>query len=335
MPLHLRPGSDILGKLVEAEIEGDRFEWADPLCEGPLRRWATDRDRWRDRAIHLSMRYHLSYGLSLRNLGYQDARVSEASSYREVVLWFEHDLFDQFILTFLLTRLAPLVDAGRVSLVMIDRHPGVERFIGLGQLEPADLAALYPQRSRVTMDQVRAADRAWQAMTAPDPQALDQLAQEAQPGLPFLQAALARYLAEFPQLGTGLSRTEQWGLEAIAGGAKMPREAFPLVQAREAAPYQGDTMFYATLRSLTDGPRPLLETTLYHAPPLIKLRDEQFSQVPLKLTPMGQSVLAGRRDWFEVHGVTRWQGGVSLMGPEPEWRYDPAAGRLVRTDGPS
>ncbi len=333
--MHLRPGSDIFDKLAAAGIEGDRFEWADPLCEGPLRPWASDRERWRDRAIHLSMRYHLSYGQSLRNLGYQDARVSEADAYREVVLWFEHDLFDQFILTFLLTRLAPLVEEGRVSLVMIDRYPGVERFIGLGQLDPADLAALYPQRSRVTMDQVQAARRVWKAMTAPDPRALGKLAHQDHSGLPYLRAAIARYLAEFPQPKTGLGRTEQWGLEAIAGGAETPRKAFPLVQEREASPYQGDSMFYATLRSLTDGQRPLLETTLYHAPPLIKLRDEQFSQVPLRLTPMGKSVLAGQRDWFEVHGAARWQGGVFLMGPEPEWRYDPVAGELVRKPDPS
>lgn len=276
------------------------------------------------------MRYHLSYGQSLRNLGYQDARVSEADAYRDVVLWFEHDLFDQMILTFLLTRLATLVAAGRVSLVTIDRHPSVERFIGLGQLEPADLAALYAQRSPVTTDQVQVALRAWQAMTAPDPQGLNRLAHEDQPGLPFLRGAMARYLAEFPDPKTGLGQTEQWGLEAIAGGAATPRDAFPVVQAREAAPYQGDSMFYATLRSLTDGPRPLLETTLYHAPPLIKLRDEQFSQVPLRVTPMGQSVLAGQRDWFEVHGPARWQGGVALMGPAPPWRYDPETARLVR-----
>ena len=40
-----------------------------------------------------------------------------------------------------------------MSLICIDRFPGVERFIGLGQLDPAQLASLYPSRRQVTAEQ--------------------------------------------------------------------------------------------------------------------------------------------------------------------------------------
>src|SRR5207249_9122995 len=50
VPLHIRCGDDILGKLQAAGLEGDRTRWSDPVCEGPLHPWPTDQDRRRERA---------------------------------------------------------------------------------------------------------------------------------------------------------------------------------------------------------------------------------------------------------------------------------------------
>jgi hypothetical protein len=327
--LHVRCGEDILDRLLEAGLSGDVTQWADPLCEGPLGRWPADLDRKRDRAVFLSMRYFLSYGEVLQTLAMQDNAVGDADLYQEVVLWFEHDLFDQAILVFLLTRLEPVAAGGTVSLITLDRHPSVDRFIGLGQLSGGALLELFPARRPVTQDQVGLARRAWDAMTASTPKALQQLAGEPLPALPYLGAALERYLAEYPSTANGLGRTEQLGLEAVAGGAVTPREAFTAVQAREAAPFQGDSMFFAVLRGLAEGTRPLLELDREGLPPLARLRDRQLADAPLRLTPTGETVAAGRADWFRLHGTARRLGGVHLIGPEPAWRWDGEARRVV------
>lgn len=320
-PLHVRCGEDILDRLVEGGLGGEVTSWADPLCEGPLRRWRTPLDRRRDRAIHLTARYFLSYGEVLRTLAMQDHALGDADLYGEVVLWLEHDLFDQAILAYLVANLAPLVELGRVSLISIDRHPSVPRFIGLGQLSTEALVRLYPERRPVTAAQAGLAARAWDALTAPTPTALQDLVDEPDEHLPFLRAALRRYLAEYP--GTnGLGRTEQVALETVAGGAATVMAAFPLAQQREPAPFQGDSMFFAVVRSLAEGPRPLLAADAANSPPLHRLREPQLRRTPLRLTPTGDAVLAGRADWFRVHGAARWIGGVHLMGPEPAWRWN-------------
>ena len=326
VPLHIRCGDDILDTLRTAGLEGDRTRWSDPVCEGPLHPWPTDQERRRERAVFLVMRYFLSYGEVYPSLAMEDHAVDDADKYGETVLWFEHDLFDQASLVFLLVRLAPLMERRTLSLICIGEHPRVSRFVGLGQLDAADLAELYPTRRPVTMEQVALARRAWAALQAPTPSALWALTQEDTSALPFLREALLRYLAQYPSLDNGLSRTERWGLEGLAAGARTAKDAFAVVQAREPRPFQGDSMFYATLRELATGPQPLISAGV---PRLPKLRDNRFSDLELELTPTAADVLQGRADWFRVNGASRWIGGTHLIGPEPAWRWDEADKRLV------
>lgn len=58
-------------------------------------------------------------------------------------------------------------------MICIDAFPGVTSFYGLGQLTPAQLASLSPDRQPVTAEQRSLGGRA--AFTSPDPQAVRQL----------------------------------------------------------------------------------------------------------------------------------------------------------------
>ncbi len=80
-----------------------------------------------------------------RDFEMRDAAIDEAADADEVVLWFEHDLFDQLNLIWLLDALAGAgTPEQRVRLVVIGEHPEVDPFHGLGQLSPAQLLALFP-----------------------------------------------------------------------------------------------------------------------------------------------------------------------------------------------
>src|SRR6266849_5721966 len=87
----------------------------------------------------------------------------------EVVFWFEHDLFDQLLL---IRALHVIRDARNVSLICIDRFPGVEPFFGLGQLNAEQLKSLFPTRKPVTAAQYEVASRTWNAFREPEPAAL-------------------------------------------------------------------------------------------------------------------------------------------------------------------
>ena len=66
------------------------------------------------------------------------------SSYDELVLWYEHDLFDQLNLIQLLTWIHERRPTTKpVSLVCIGAFPGRTGFKGLGELTPAEVASLF------------------------------------------------------------------------------------------------------------------------------------------------------------------------------------------------
>lgn len=295
------------------------MQWADPLCEGPLHRHRSDTARQKERAAYLSARGSMPMTETYRDLMGDDRRIDQCVHYEETILWFEADLFDQAILVYLLTRLGAFRTRTRLSLICIGEFPGVDRFIGLGQLSPAQLASLMPARRPVTPGQIRLASRAWDALRAENPTGLAAIGRMRSNALPFLPAAMRRYLAEYPSLKNGLSRTEQLALEAIAAGARTPGEVIPLVQDREARPYMGDTMLYAVLRDLAAPRYPAIAGVRGRLP---RLLDPGFGGHPIQLTDTGRRLLSNEIDWCAVSGVVRQIGGVTLRGPRPRWRWD-------------
>lgn len=324
--LHIRCGDDILGKLDQAGLPGDKIRWTDVLCEGPLHFHATEAERQRERAAYLSSRFFVPMTETYREIMGADWRVDQCEQYHETVLWFEADLFDQAILVYLLQRLKGMAERTKVSLVCIGEFPGVDRFIGLGQLTAAQLGTLMPTRQEITRRQFQLAEETWAALNAPHPRDLVRLARSKTRALPFLPEALSRYLAEYPSTTNGLSRTAQMALEEIQGGASTPELAFRRVQAREPRPFMGDSMFFAVLRDLATGLSPVLAGA---HPRFSRLPDAEIRDRQVWLTAQGARILAGRADWCELSGVARQMGGVTLEGAHPRWRWDPSQDRLV------
>jgi hypothetical protein len=237
----------------------------------------------------------------------------------EVVFWFEHDLFDQLLL---IRALDALHDQKNVSLICIDRFPGVEPFYGLGQLDAAQLATLTDTRVPVTPDQYALAEHAWAAFRSADPRELEQVAhlttssKRARAVLPFLGDALTRFLAEYPSVAHGLSRTEELTLMALRDGPSTAGELFRTVQARETSPFMGDWGFYSILRRLASARTPLLSI------------DELTDAVDLRplivtTTEAGRDVIEGREDGVALNSIDRWLGGVHLIGQDRSpWRWD-------------
>src|SRR4051794_32397707 len=146
----------------------------------------------------------------------RDELVLEAES---VVLWFEHDLYDQLQLIQILS----LVE--RADLVQTDRF--------LGPLTADELEALAPRRTRVSDEAFALARAAWAAFRAPDPTGLEVIVAEETPELRYLGPALRRLLEELPHARDGLSRSERQLLEALEKGQLRPHELFLASQARE------------------------------------------------------------------------------------------------------
>jgi hypothetical protein len=222
-----------------------------------------------------------------------------------VVLWFEHDLYDQLQLLQILTLLEELeLEPGRVSLVQTDQY--------LGSMTAEELSALLPRRRPVTPAISKSAVRAWQRFTSPFSEDLLAAAREDPIGLPYLRAALRRLCEEYPLRSNGLSRSQRQALAAAAQGPAEADELYRRAQSREETQFQGNSAFRGTIDDLCDDRAPLLSSV-----------EGRFA-----ITPYGRTVLAGDSDWLAACPIDRWIGGVHLT-PERIVRWDEDAGVFV------
>lgn len=321
--LHVLNGDATADPLRQSEVPGTLAVWADVLHEGPvpadddLEEWLDIRARFHDGAGHDPGEAHPT-GLH----GWQ-ARLDTFRDYDEVVLWFEHDLFDQLLLIRHLswwTRQDP--GATTLSLICIGEYPGIPIFHGLGQLTPDQLASLLDTRQPVTRRQIELGRTAWSAFTSDEPTRLVSILQRDTSTLPFLEGALRRMLEDYPAVGNGLPRTERQILEQLADAERSPDELFVASAKREERVFMGDTTFWDRLHNLAGGPTPLIEWNVVDRP-------ARLPGGTIRISAAGRDVLAERADWIRLCGVDRWIGGVHLSGPGPHWRWDAASQSLV------
>jgi hypothetical protein len=327
--LYVTNGESAGNTLRQTSLGGAVLPWQDVLHEGPVPAVARP-ELLRIRADFLSGCGWGSAQAIGPALHRRDRTLLGAlRDRRQVVLWFEHDLYDQLQLLDILALASAA--GGTPQLIVAGSFPGKPSFRGLGELTAAQLETLWPSRVAATPGMLAAAASAWDTLRQPGPSALAALATAGIPELPFLGAALRRLLEELPAPKDGLSGTERRALQAIAAGAATPLAAFGTAQDHEAAPFLGDAWFYRTLTSLGRGPARLIETPdgeqLPAAPPLSDAR--AFATMSLRLTPAGERVLQHKADRVQLLGIDRWIGG-SHITPGTTWRWDPAAQRLLK-----
>ena len=317
--LHVANGSATTDLLAEAGVAGARSIWADPLYEGPVPGDCSDDELLAVRARFLTAGDPIDAVDPVNDMTEWRAVIARHESYDEVVLWFEHDLFDQLNLIQLLTWIRARVPASKtISLVCIGSFPGRPDFKGLGELTARELASLSETRAVVTAPQYALAERAWRAFREPTPEALDRLRHEDTSALPYLARAIDRFLQEYPWRRDGLSRSERRLLQLASKGSIGLGSVFPRMQDGEDAYYVTDLSLAALAETFSSGPAPLL--TLAAAPG----DDIRRLRASIGLTDLGRAVLDGRTDRVTACGIDRWFGGVHVHGNSAVWRWDDA-----------
>ncbi|MGY4495638.1 DUF1835 domain-containing protein [Pseudomonas sp. TE3610] len=309
---HWRCGNDIAHSLQLAGFKGRFRMLTDPLCMGPVRELPADAYR-QERSQFISQAFAMDLSEVTRRFDDEYRDLAELGEDRPGVMWCEADAYDQLFLIRALAGLAQVPT--RLTLIEVSQVPGVERFIGIGQLAPDVLAWLWPQRRPVDAAMLGLARQAWQAYCAPSPLALAALARVDHAALPLLAAALRRQLQELPGVRDGLSLTERLALQVIdeAGALPIGKVFGVLMLKHEPLPYLGDMMFNAMLRPLIEGAAPLLVEEQPELP---------WPQRPVSLTALGRRVLAGQAYWPEHASHERWVGGVCIWPGQAHWVID-------------
>ncbi len=300
--LHITNGESV--SLPQTGLPGEFIYWNDVLHDGPVPRGLTLEELSLVRERFISE----FFGTPLPEVSFRkrDEAIRRFRDHEEVVLWFEHDLYDQLQLIQVLTWFSQQ-DPGRtrLSLICVDLY--------LGPMHPHQLTPLFDARHPVTRSEFKTAQTAWDAFCSPEPTKLTALLQEDTSALPYLHDALVRHLEQFPSLRNGLSRSERQILDLTASGLSGFPELFPAAQKLEEHLWMGDSTFAQYIQRLARGRQPILST----------------ADSRVEVTDFGRDVHGARADHVRANGINRWLGGVHLCEGAPAWRWDETA-RTIR-----
>jgi hypothetical protein len=293
--LHITNGESV--SLSQTGLPGQVIYWNDILHDGPVPRGLPLQELSRIRANFIAE----FFGMPLSEVSFvqRDEAISRFRDHEEVVLWFEHDLYDQLQLLQILDWFSQQHLGGtRLSLISVNRY--------LGSMHPEQLRPLFDSRHEVNARELKTARTAWDAFCSSEPTGLAALVDEDTSALPFLRDALLRHLEQFPSLHNGLSRAERQILQLTGSGISGFGELFPAAQKMEENIWMGDSTFQQYLRRLAGAKHPLLDSV----------------NSGFLTTDFGRAVYEGKEDHVRANGINRWLGGVHLCEGAPVWRWD-------------
>jgi hypothetical protein len=321
--LHITNGDAALHVMREAQITGDILPWRDVLHEGPTPAGLALEDMTKVRARFIADCGWAAFDESWSQFRERDAALSRFRDHDEVILWFEHDLYDQLQLLQLLDYFSGQ-DPGKTALSMIC----VDEYLGL--VTPGRMASLQGLKRPVTAEQLRLGKRAWTLFCAPDPTGWNGLVREDTSPLPFLAGAVIRHLEQYPSAANGLNRTEAAMLEAVRSGLHQPGRIFAAAQKTEERQFMGDSTFWIYMKDLMASHPPLLKTPGGKAfvLPAGYPYAAEFTSQEILLAEAGSKVLQNDLDWIRINGIDKWLGGVHLQ-PGHLWRWQGSDQRLV------
>jgi hypothetical protein len=311
--LHILNGDATAGAFTEANILGqsDQAElaiWREAMSEGPVNADVESLgELWDIRRAWHNATVDSQPDEYDRMVVQEFEKLANPAGYDEIYLWFEHDLFCQINLVFLLAQVAqrPL-GTTKIKQVSVDSFPGEPFFKGIGQLNGAQLATLYLQAEALTQHELDLALRVWNAYAGQEPLAIQELLTSDFGRLRFLKNALILHLQRFPFTENNLNLIEHM-LTATLMEGPMPETSLIGRFLQQDRVYGITDLSVGEIIGQLNGK-------------LWAYTDDGVS-----LTESGADVIAGRR---LLNPVERWLGGFYQTADSP-YRWDREIEKLI------
>jgi hypothetical protein len=327
--LHIVNGDIVGNKLREGTLAGEVLVWRELYTEGPLYTWPEQYPQQDIRADFMMRAYGIPRELWIDSSKSQQQQLAKFEEHEEIILWFEHDLFDQTMLSYLLHWFSyrSLGDT-IISLVSIGEFPGIKPFLGLGQLSSEQLSSLFGDRVQLGHLELDLGSRAWEAYASTDPRHLYKFLQSDTSGMPFFKSAYTTHLTRFPSTVNGLGIVEQTTIELLLQGHNTPLQLFEHLSPQLHELGMGDIQYWYILRKMTQGLHPLLQFEGHVTYPKYQQSINVFLSTPIQLTELGRQIQSEPTDWVALNGIEAWLGGVHLQGYTNIWRWNSATANL-------
>lgn len=323
--LHILNGDGMVRGFRESKIEGDYVVWKEALMTGPTPIGLTTQQWEEMRAEYLSSAYKEDKAICKKELVQQREKLKDFSSYEEVVLWFEADLFCQINFLYLINWFANQT-LGKTKISMVYGDKFSRRDIrGLGEVAGDEMRSLFNGRNYLETKEFDIAQNAWQAYSSSNPKDMEEcLIQQDEGILVFIKMALENHLKRFPSIKNGLGYIENQVLELIGKDTRDFANLFIKFNKTDNEFGLGDLQLWMELERLALGKEPLILMSS-NSNNLI----EQMRNTMLRITPKGEAVLRGEINFLKECEEEFWLGGVCLSSNN-KWYWDEVNKQLVQ-----
>jgi hypothetical protein len=294
--LNIVNGDACINIMKKAGIKGDFLPWRDFLHEGSVPANLSLKKLSKVRAKFIADFGMGDFTTIHKEFLERDHKLSTYGLYKKVILWFEHDLYDQLQLIQILSWFAKQ-DLEKTNLTLICTNNY------LGESSTQQIQKLLHYETPILTEHFQVAEEAWSAFTHVNPKKWAKLLDKHTALLPFLQAAVYRMIEEYPSTKHGLSRTAYQALLIISNGIDNPMDIFVKYQTFEERKFMGDSIFWKILEDFEN----------YK---VIKKEEGK-----LLITSLGEKLLVGKENWLNIKPIQRSIGGVNLS-EQNLWCWD-------------
>ena len=284
--LHILNGDSTLLLFNKTHFQGDTFVWKEVLSEGPVHPEFASEQFWREREAFMSQYFSLDKGRYQREtiLPFKELE-SKISTYQDITLWFEYDLFCQINMMSLIYWLKGVrVEGQTISMVCSGKIEGSEKLLGLGELSIKQFEDQYNNRLKLNTREFEFASDIYHSYTSPDLSDLFTYMLMPSDEFIYLAEAISTHLKRIPSSSSGLTEIEHQMLSFIQEGVKDDGELIGKMLKWQVYYGFGDLQYFKKLKDLS----PLFE---------------DFDTLKLKSEPELSNAINGLNRNYHLGGV--------------------------------
>lgn len=207
--LHITNGDVTTNYLKELKFSGEFITWREMLCEGKTTSDVGSEDFWKNRFEFFKTTYKVSKQKFIDYTVKEYRNLCNKKNQKEIVLWFEHDLFCQINMLALISWLKRYRKGYHISLVCSGKVGNSKKMFSISELNEKQVNSHFKNRIELTQDDIEYADYIWQLYCSDSPLRLETV-YKFNPMSPFqyLVSAIEAHLQRFPSIENGLNGIE-------------------------------------------------------------------------------------------------------------------------------
>ncbi len=197
--LHILNGESTHAILKESSILGDVVIWREMLCEGTVVKDVGSDQFWKERYSYFENE------LGVEKLDYFDKTIKEiiklqdVSNYKEIVLWFEYDLFCQVNLMALGTYLLKSYRKDiKYYLICTGKEKDKTQLQTLADYSPNEYLTLYQKKKKLSRNDLLFSQKTWEIYVEKDKKTLMDFDFNKNKKFVYLQTAIDQHIQRFP-----------------------------------------------------------------------------------------------------------------------------------------